>query len=216
MTHLNFPTHSLAERVADGVVHAVGIAAAIVGVVFLFIYAIPSGETLSITSLAIYGTALIALFCVSAAYHLTPASAAKAVLARFDQACIYLKIASTYTPFMLVKMAAWPGAGLLALVWSVATFGVLNKLLFPEHLKRTTYVLYLALGWCAVIVFAPLFAVLTTLSLVLLAVGGALYTIGVVFHLWPGLRFQNAIWHCFVLAGAACHYVAIMETVALA
>lgn len=215
MTHLNFPDHSLAERVADGIVHAVGITAAIAGVIVLLVFAVPAGEPLSIASLSVYGIALITLFSVSAAYHLTPASAAKAVLGRFDQACIYLKIASTYTPFMLVKLAAWPGAGLLVFVWSVATFGIANKLLFPEQLKRTTYVLYLALGWCVVIVLAPLLAVLTTLSLALLALGGVLYTVGVVFHLWPGLRFRNAIWHCFVLAGAACHYLAIMDSVAL-
>lgn len=216
MGQFEFPEHSFAERLADGAVHVAGIGAAITGVVFLLIVAIESAPAVSIASLSVYSAALVALFCVSAAYHLTPASAAKALLGRFDQACIYLKIAATYTPFMLAKLAIWPAAGLLAIVWSVATFGIANKLLFPHHLRRTTYVLYLGLGWCAVVIFAPLVAALTTLSLVLLAVGGLLYTVGVVFHLWPGLRFQNAIWHSFVLAGAACHYVAIMDSVALA
>ncbi len=215
MTDLDFPHYTLSERVADGVVHIVSIGAAVVGVVALLLLAVGSLPVGSIAGITVYCIGLLAVFSVSAAYHLIGVSPLKGLLRRFDQATIFFKIASTYTPFMAIKLAGWTGAGFLAVVWSVATFGMTAKLFFPNRLMKTSYVLYLALGWCAVLILMPLFDVLTMRTLLLLLAGGLLYTIGVVFHLWEGLRFQNAIWHGFVLGGAGCHYAAIMDSVVI-
>ena len=215
MRDLDFPQYSLAERIADGAVHVVGIGASIIGVVALYMLSVGAVPAISIASISVYSVGLVAVFSVSAAYHLTGASPLKAVLQRFDQATIFFKIASTYTPFMAVKLAGWWGAGFLAVVWSVATFGITTKLFFPNRLIRTSYVLYLGLGWCAVLIFVPLLGALSATTLWLLLAGGILYSVGVVFHLWEGLRFQNAIWHAFVLGGAGCHYAAIVDSVAL-
>ena len=110
-------------------------------------------------------------------------------------------------------MGGAAGYGLLALVWLVAAFGVVIKLRFPKHLVRTSYVLYLAQGWAVVLALGPLAAAVSDRVLVLLGIGGVLYTVGVVFHLWHGLRYHNAVWHGFVLAAAGCHYAAVMSAV---
>jgi hemolysin III len=215
MTNLDSPQYSAAEKFVDGCVHFVGIGAAIAGVVALFIVAIGSVSAVSIASLVIYSLGLVSVLSFSAAYNLVGISPLKGFLRRFDHASIYLKIACTYTPFLLVKLHGWEGPGLLSAIWAVALFGITAKLLFPGHLKRTSYVLYLALGWCAVLIFPPLLTSLSHETLLLLAAGGVFYTVGVIFHLWEKLRYQNAIWHVFVLLGAGCHYAAVMTTIAL-
>jgi hemolysin III len=216
MTHLNLRKYSPSEIFADGCVHALGIGASVAGVVALFVVAAGSVPALSIASLIVYSFGLVAVLSFSAAYNLVRVPTLKAFLRRFDHASIYLKIACTYTPFLLVKLHGWEGPGLLSAIWAVALFGITAKLFFPDRLKRTSYVLYLSLGWCAVLIFPPLVTSLSHESMMLLAAGGIFYTVGVVFHLWEKLRYQNAIWHVFVLAGAACHYAAVMQTVALA
>lgn len=204
------------ERIADGVVHVLGIAASVAAAVALTIlavaYALP---LLSSLSLAVYGTGLGAVFCCSAAYHLSREGRAKSLLRRFDHAAIYLKIAGTYTPFALVKLGDATGLALLGLVWSVTAVGAAAKLLLPGRLVVMSYVLYLAQGWAVVAVWEPFSAAVSTRVMVLLAAGGILYTIGVVFHLWERLRFHNAIWHAMVLAASACHFAAIVDGIAL-
>ncbi|MCR9137737.1 MAG: hemolysin III family protein [Alphaproteobacteria bacterium] len=215
MTHHDFPQYSVSERMADGVVHVLSIGASLAGVIALYVMAAGSVPPASLISLSIYAVGLFAVFCFSAAYNLTGVSPIKALLKRIDQATVFFKIASTYTPFMVIKLAGWPATGFLAVIWSVATFGMTTKLFFPGRLNRTSYVLYLALGWCGVLILFPLFGALTVQTLLLLLAGGILYTVGVAFHLSKALRYQNAIWHVFVLAGAACHYAAVIDAVGL-
>ena len=212
MPHV-FPTYSVGERRADAFIHVLGVSASIAGALTLMVMAagaLPSAG--SVASLAIYSAGMMAVFGFSAAYHLVTWPPAKAVLRRFDHAAIYLAIAATYTPFAAV-MGGAAGYGLLALVWSVAAFGVVMKLRFPKRLVRTSYVLYLAQGWAVVLALGPLAAAVSDRVLILLGIGGVLYTVGVVFHLWNGLRYHNAVWHGFVLVAAGCHYAAVMSAV---
>lgn len=215
MSGFNFPHYTPAEKFADGCVHVLGISASVFGVVALFAVAIGSVPAISIVSLVVYSIGLVAVLSFSAAYNLVDISPLKGFLQRFDHASIYLKIACTYTPFLLVKLHGWEGPGMLAAIWAVALFGITAKLFFPDRLQRTSYVLYLSLGWCAVLIFPPMIAAMSPETLTLLAAGGIFYTVGVIFHLWHGLRYQNAIWHVFVLFGAGCHYAAVMTSVAL-
>jgi len=208
-----FPTYSVGERRADAFIHVLGVSASIAGALTLMVMAagaLPSAG--SVASLAIYSAGMMAVFGFSAAYHLVTWPPVKAVLRRFDHAAIYLAIAATYTPFAAV-MGGAAGYGLLALVWSVAAFGVVMKLRFPKRLVRTSYVLYLAQGWAVVLALGPLAAAVSDRVLILLGIGGVLYTVGVVFHLWNGLRYHNAVWHGFVLVAAGCHYAAVMSAV---
>jgi hemolysin III len=205
------------EQLADGLIHVLGIAASVAAVATLatlaVVFCLP---LLSAVSLGIYGAALAAVFCCSAAYHLTSEGKVKALLRRFDHAAIYIKIAATYTPFALVKLGGATGLFLLGLVWSITALGAAAKLFLPGRLIVTSYILYLSQGWAIVAVWEPFSAAVSARVMALLAVGGILYTAGVAFHLWERLRFHNAIWHAMVLAASACHFAAIVDCIALA
>ncbi len=213
--HETFPQYGLGERLVDGHIHVLGVSASIVGAAILVATAAGSTPLPTILSVAVYSVGLVAVFCCSAAYNLVSERPLKAILRRCDHAAIYLKIAATYTPFTVVKMASMPGLGLLAVVWAAAAFGIVTRLLFPHRLIRTSYALYLAQGWAGLIVMVPLAAALSERTLTLLAVGGVLYTVGVIFHFWQQLRYHNAIWHGFVLCASGCHYAAVCDAVLL-
>jgi hemolysin III len=204
------------ERAADAFVHILGVTASLAAAATLaMLAAVCALPARSSASLGIYGAGLVGVFCCSAAYHLVREGRAKALLRRFDHAAIYVKIAGTYTPFALVKIGGTTGLLLFALVWAVTAVGATAKLLLPGRLVAMSYVLYLAQGWAIVAVWEPFSAAVSARAMVLLAVGGILYTVGVVFHLWERLRFHNAIWHAMVLIASACHFAAIIDSVAL-
>ncbi|TMJ83292.1 MAG: hemolysin III family protein [Alphaproteobacteria bacterium] len=194
-----------AELIADGVVHGIGVfcglVAATVLIVLTAIYATP--RELAVVS--IYVAGLLAMLVLSATYNLWPVSRAKWVLRRFDHSSIYVLIAATYTPFIAQMKDSIFALALLLGVWCMAAVGILIKLLFPGRFDRLAVVLYLGMG-CGM-------ASLPTLTLWFIAAGGLLYSFGVIFHAWHRLRFQNAIWHCFVLMGAACHYTAVLDLI---
>jgi hemolysin III len=203
------------ERFADACIHMVGIVAALVGVTLLMVFAIPALPAASTTSLAVYGAALLAMLAFSAAYNLNPVARLKDLLRRFDQAAIFVKIAGTYTPFTLVKLGGAWGWGLFGTVWGVALVAAFAKLFLTARWNRLAIVLYLVLGWAGLAAIGPLVASVPTTALVLLGTGGVLYSMGVVFHVWDRLPYQNVLWHLFVLAGTACHFAAIVEAVLL-
>ncbi len=209
----NRPRYTYSERVADGVLHVVGVTASLVAATILVIFAFQHLPSLSFVGLSIYGAALVAVFGCSAAYHLSSRPSLKAILRRCDHAAIYFKIAGTYTPFAMLKIGGTTGFALLGLVWVVSVFGATAKLLWPERLVRTSYFLYLALGWSIILALDPLLLAVSPHVLLLLAVGGGLYTSGIVFHLWEKLHYHNAIWHAFVLAASTCHFAAITKAV---
>ena len=206
-------TYTPSERLADGIIHALGICVGLVAVVAMMAAAIPSFPFFTTASLAVYGVALLGMFGFSAAYNLLPAPNWKSTLRRLDQAAIFLKIAGTYTPFALIKMGGLAGYTLLSVVWSVALLGAAGKLLLKSSLNRVDIALYLALGWAELVALQPLSASVTPSVLTLLAIGGGLYSVGVIFHVWQNLKYQNAIWHAFVLAGTCCHFGAVTTAV---
>jgi hemolysin III len=211
--NLTFPQYSVCERAADLCVHAIGVTASLVALAVLLIVGVESQATLWTVSLAIYGLALVATFSFSAGYNLAVRPKLKSILRRLDHAAIFLMIAGTYTPFILIKMNNGWGLGLLAVVWIMAAIGIAIKLFAPRHLEGISTALYLVQGWAIIAAWQPLLSAVSGQVLTLLMIGGALYTIGVVFHLWQKLPFQNAIWHGFVLAAASVHYAAVLVAV---
>jgi hemolysin III len=208
-----FPSYSLRERVADGCIHVVGVTASLVALTALLIIGIRSQTLPWVLSLTIYGFALVATFGFSAGYHLVARPKIKEVLRRLDHAAIFLMIAGTYTPFILIKMQTAWGFGLLAVVWTMAAIGIAIKLFAPRFLDGLSTALYLVQGWAVLAAWEPLMSALPGTVLTLLMIGGVLYTIGVVFHLWERLPYQNAIWHGFVLSAASCHFAAVIFVV---
>jgi hemolysin III len=202
-----------AERIADNVIHVTGLAAGLTAVLIMMFAALGSLPAASTASLAIYGTGMLAMLGCSAAYHIIPVTGWKGFLRRLDHAAIFLKIAGTYTPFAAIKIGGAAGATLLGTVWSVALFGSAAKMLLASTWDRLAIPLYLALGWGGIVMVHDLAASATLISLILLGAGGVLYTVGVVFHLWRSLPYQNAVWHAFVLAGTGCHFGAVTSAV---
>jgi hemolysin III len=208
--------YTRAEIIVDGVVHALGVGLGIIGAFFLVVLAAHSARRVEVASVVIYVAGLLAVLGLSAAYNMWPVTPAKWLLRRFDHSAIYLLIAGTYTPFIAQMKSGIASFGLLFGVWLTALLGIALKLLLPGRLDRLAVVLYLLIGWSGVIAYDAALAALPSSTLWLLATGGALYSVGVVFHVWRTLRFQNAIWHAFVLAAAFCHYLAVLGTVAVA
>jgi len=207
-----FPWHyDRREIIADGMIHAVGLCLGLIGAVIIIVVASRSTKLVAITSLSIYAASLVAMLGFSASYNMWPISHTKWILRRFDHSAIYLLIAGTYTPFIAQLKNSLVSGGLLAGVWLTAGVGIVLKLVVPGRFDRAAVVLYLLLGWSGVTAYRSIIASLPSLVIWLLAAGGVLYSAGVIFHIWRSLRFQNAIWHAFVLLATVCHYTAVLE-----
>ena len=201
------------EMIADGVVHAIGICFGLIAATVLIVLTAVYATAFQVAIVSIYVAGLLAMLVLSATYNLWPVSRAKWVLRRFDHSAIYLLIAATYTPFIMELKDSIFAMALLAGVWCVAIVGIVFKLVFPGRFDRLSVGLYLAMGWSGLMLYDAVVTALPTMALGFVIAGGALYSLGVIFHAWQRLRFQNVIWHCFVLLGAACHYTAVLDLV---
>jgi hemolysin III len=201
------------ELIADGVVHAVGIIFGLIAATVLVVLTAVYASTLDIVAVSIYVAGLLSMLVLSASYNLWPVSRTKWVLRRFDHSAIYVLIAATYTPFIMELKDSVFAIALLIGVWCVAIIGIVLKLAYPGRFDRLAVGLYLALGWSGMMLYDSVITALPQMALWLVLAGGALYSLGVIFHAWRRLRFQNVIWHSFVLLGAACHYTAVLDLV---
>jgi hemolysin III len=202
-----------AELIADGVVHAAGVCFGLIAATVLIVLTAVYASPLDVAVMSVYVAGLLAMLVLSATYNLWPVSRAKWVLRRFDHSAIYLLIAATYTPFIMELKDSYFAIALLIGVWCVAIVGIVLKLVLPGRFDRVAVGLYLAMGWSGMMLYDAVVKALPAVALGFIVAGGVLYSLGVVFHAWQRLRFQNVIWHCFVLLGAACHYTAILDMV---
>ena len=198
-----------AEIIADGVVHALGVCLGLIGAVVIVVIAVKL-ERIEVAPILVYVIGLVTMLGLSATYNMWPVSPTKWVLRRFDHSAIYLLIAGTYTPFLAQMKSVLASVGLGVGVWLSALIGIALKLALPGRFDRLAVALCLLLGWSGVITYDSLAYALPSKSLWLLAIGGILYSLGALFHVWHSLRFHNAIWHGFVLLAASCHYSAVL------
>lgn len=203
--------YTRAELVVDGVVHVLGLIVAVAAGSILLAFAILETAPEAAPALVVYVGSLVAVLGVSLAYNMWPVSPIKKLLARFDQAAIFLFIAGTYTPFLAVLGGTTAGVLMTTFVWGASLIGVALKLIVPERFGRLAIALYLAIGWSGVLVFQSLAQTLPTTTMWLLLAGGITYSLGIVFHLWERLKFQNALWHVFVVTGASLHLWAVID-----
>jgi hemolysin III len=208
--HWNFDR---AELIADGVVHIIGICFGLIAATVLIVLASVYATPLDIVVSVIYVVGLLAMLGLSATYNLWPVSRAKWLLRRLDHSAIYVLIAATYTPFIMQVRESVLAIVLLVGVWCAAIGGIVLKLKYPGRFDWLSVGLYLGMGWSGLMLYDAVVKALPTLALGFVLAGGIFYTLGVVFHAWQRLRFQNAIWHSFVLGGAACHYTAVLDIV---
>ncbi|WP_349433447.1 hemolysin III family protein [Pararhizobium sp. A13] len=204
------------ELIADGVVHGIGLAFALIGVTAMIFYATVWSTSGQLAAAWIYGAGLVATLSISFLYNLYPVSKTKWFLRRFDHSSIFVLIAATYTPFL---QRGWEDPylfGMLIGIWAIAVVGVLIKCVFPGRFDKVAILLYLAMGWSGVFAAGPLLSQLTETTLILILIGGIIYSCGVIFHVWEKLRYQNAIWHGFVVTAAAVHYSAVLTCISSA
>ena len=210
MVHWNYDR---AELIADGVVHGVGVCAGLVAATVLVVLTAVYATAAEIVTVSIYVTGLLSMLTLSATYNLWPVTPTKWVLRRFDHSAIYMLIAATYTPLIMQMKHNIFALVLLTGVWCVAILGIVLKLRWPGRFDRLSVGLYLALGWSVVMIYDSVATALPPVATSFVIAGGILYSLGVIFHAWRRLRFQNAIWHSFVLLGAGCHYTAVLDMV---
>ena len=199
------------EMIVDAVVHVLGLLVALVAGSVLLIYAVLETAPEAVPALTLYLISFVTLFSVSMAYNLWPVTPVKMHLARFDQAAIFLFIAGTYTPFLAIIGGTTMGMLMTSFVWGASLVGIALKLIVPERFGRLAIVLYLAIGWSGLLIFQSLAKTLPDTTLWLLLAGGVTYSLGIIFHLWERLRFQNALWHVFVVGGASFHLWAVID-----
>lgn len=210
MTEIIQSRYSLYEEIANTITHGIGILLSIAALVVLVAFSALNSDVWQITSTSIYGATLILLYAASSLYHGIPYSKAKQVLQRIDHAAIFLLIAGTYTPFLLVNLRGPWGWTLFGMVWGIAVFGMVLETLPAKRYKRLSLSLYLGLGWLILIATKPMLNSVETGGLILLLAGGLCYSLGVIFYIWKKLSFNHAIWHIFVLAGSILHFFSIL------
>jgi hemolysin III len=209
----HYPT--LSARRADLVVHIVGLVFALLGGGILMGLAFGAGSLRQVASVSIYVAGLIAMLTFSTAYNFAKAQW-RPLLRRLDHAGIFIMIAGSYTPFTTLKLhGAW-SVGMTVAVWGLAALGVVSKLFLPGLGRRFWIGLYLALGWLALVAIKPMIDGLSWVALLLLAIGGLVYSTGAVFYVMQKLKFRRAIWHGHVVGGSVLHYVAVLVGVVLA
>lgn len=206
-THL--PYYSVGEEIANSVTHGIGIVLSIAGLAVLTAFASVFGTVWHIVSCSIYGATQILLYTASTLYHSIPLPRAKAVFRMLDHAAIYLLIAGTYTPFVLVNLGGALGWTIFGVVWGLAIIGIALQAILIRHKAILTTLPYIAMGWLAVAAIKPMVESIAPGGLVLLTAGGLCYTLGCLFYIWRRLPYHHAIWHVFVMAGSALHFFAI-------
>jgi len=201
------------EEIANSLTHGIGLVLSIAGFVVLLALAFLRGTAWHIVACSVYGASLICLYAASTLYHVAISPRLKRGLKIFDHSAIYVLIAGTYTPFLVLNLRGPWGWSLFGVIWGLAFAGILFKLWFVNRFQHVSTGVYLAMGWLVVLAAKPVLMHVPSAALIWLVAGGLLYSIGVVFYVWKLLPYSHAVWHVFVLGGSICHYFAVLRSV---
>ena len=201
---------TFAEEIANGISHGVGLLLALVAIPFLLLPAIEAGRVRFIVGVSVFGATVILLYLASTLYHSITHEAAKSLFRLFDHTAIFLLIAGSYTPFALGVLRGPWGWSLLAAVWTLAIVGITLKIRKRTRHSRISIVLYVIMGWLAIVAVKPILALVPLPGIILILAGGIAYTGGLAFFAAHRLRYSHFIWHLFVIAGTTCHFFAVL------
>lgn len=204
------PDYTVREEIANAITSGIGTALSIAGLVIMIVYASKYGDVWHVVSVSIFGASLILSHLSSTLYHSIAPSPAKRVFKLIDHLAIYILIAGSYTPFVLVSLRGPWGWSLFGIIWGLAVLGVLIKLTPLNNIKGLSTGFYVAMGWSVIIAINPLLESVAEGGIRLLVAGGLCYTVGVVFYAWRSLPYGHAIWHVFVIGGSICHFFAVL------
>jgi hemolysin III len=200
---------SSGEEIANSISHGVGAIAALTGAPFLILAAVRKGDPILDVGVSIFAASMVLLYLTSMIYHFLPQGRAKRLFLIFDHIAIFLLIAGTYTPFALSVLPSLLGKAFLALIWLIGLLGIITKLIPKLRYSKLSLLLYLVMGWMAVLVIWPLYQNLPFHGFLWLVAGGLAYTGGVIFFLAKP-RYSHFVWHLFTMAGTTCHFFAIL------
>jgi hemolysin III len=203
--------YSRPEELAHSLTAGLGIIACAMAIPWLVSVSVP--DPWRLTTGLVFGISALAMFVTSVVYHWARQPQLKLLLRKLDHSAIYLLIAGTYTPFTLVAMERAWGWTLFGIVWTLAILGIVAKFTFGFRFPKMSLALYLGMGWMAVVAIKPMIESLSGAQLAWILAGGLLYTAGTPFYAWKSRRYTHAVWHLFVLAGVACHFVAVLSVV---
>ena len=197
------------EELANFISHAAGGVLSVAALIILIIRAVSLGNTLDIVSFTIFGSALILMYTTSSIFHALRWNKAKEVFEILDHSVIYVLIASTYTPFLLVVVGGKEGMTLLVIEWLICILGIVFKSFFVQKFVVFSTLLYIIMGWLVVFVWNDLLASINNLSLLFLILGGVFYTMGTLFYMWHLFKYHHLVWHIFVIFGSIAHFFAV-------
>lgn len=203
------PTYSLGEELCNAISHGIGALLSIAALIAMTVVAVKTGAQLRILCAVIYGTTLLLLYSMSTLYH-SLRGRAKRVMRVFDHCSIYLLIAGTYTPYTLILLPQSVGLKLLIGIWACAALGITLTVIDLERFRKFSIICYVGMGWAVIFAMEPLAAAMHTTGLYLTIAGGLAYMLGLGFYAWKRCRYTHFIWHFFVLAGSALHFVSVL------
>ncbi|MCM3782994.1 hemolysin III family protein [Neobacillus mesonae] len=206
----NTYTYTRREEVVNAITHGIGAILSVAALVLLIVAASVNGTAWHVVSFTVYGVSMLLLYLSSTFVHALKDGKAKDLFEIFDHSSIYLFIAGTYTPFLLVAIRGTLGWTLFGIIWGIALFGVAFKAFFTKRFLFMSTLFYIAMGWLIVLAWGPLTAAVPSGGIALLVAGGICYTLGTIFYVWRGFPFHHAIWHLFVLAGSILHFFAVI------
>ena len=204
---------SLLEKKLNFITHGVGLVLSIIGLFYLVEKSILYPKSFNLISSLVYGISLIVMYTSSTVYHYYIDSRYSRILQKIDHISIYLLIAGSYTPGLLLKLKYSLGFEILIIIWLLAFIGIIHKIFFFNYLKKVSLIIYLFMGWLIVIDFNAVLESFSSNSIFFMVLGGLLYTIGTFFYSFDKLKYNHVIWHLFVLGGSACHYILIMQII---
>src|ERR1017187_3901155 len=204
---------TIKQEMVHSMIHGFGILFGIISIPILTVMAARNANVPAIVGTSIYGFTFLMLFTFSTTYHGFQQPQVKKVLEVFDHISIYFLIAGTYTPFILIYLRNPFGNMLLIILWSLTLLGILFKIFFTGRFEIVSFIIYLAMGWILLIGGKRFFTAMPADVITFIIIGGALYSIGIIFYLWSGFKWHHAVWHFMVLAAAVCHYVAVLLSV---
>ncbi|MFL7891440.1 MAG: PAQR family membrane homeostasis protein TrhA [Anaerolineales bacterium] len=206
----NTRPYTLAEEIIHSITHGIGTGLSIAGLIILVVLAVLNGDVYQIIGFTIFGASLVLLYLASTLYHGFQQPRVKRIFKIFDHSAIYLLIAGSYTPFLLVAIRGTTGWILLVVVWLIALIGITMKVLFIDRFQVLSVFSYLLMGWLCVFAFQEMMANIPIGGIIWLAAGGILYTVGVIFYALQKIPYMHAVWHFFVLGGSLCHYFSVL------
>ena len=200
------------EELANSLTHGLGVVLSIAGLVVLVVCAAVYGNAWHIVSFSIYGSSLIVLYASSTLYHSVKPYTVKKVFRILDHSAIFILIAGTYTPFMLVNIGGAWGWSIFGIIWACTISGIVLNVFFIGKFQKLSIAIYMGMGWLCVAASKEIVTYVPHLSIALLVLGGLFYTFGVIFYVWRKLPYGHAVWHLFVLAGSIFHYCSVLFT----